>query len=274
MNGLPWEDLPLEAKLIGVRDFASIVSQLSQLHFRAIGSIYFKFGDQFKQNPVGFVLGPVSWCKPESAARAAAFHHDRGPWKAVAQWLSASVEDEIQFVEKLPTLALETSTRKNGLERRCRLAQKILPKFRDRIPDLREDPFDQCATGPFVLGHMDLNPWNMIFCPKGPNAGRIVSIIDWEMSLTVPLWSLVCYPLWFDRISSSEARKPAEGQYFKDAYIRQLLQVQQHAKEAIVLRVVQNAQYEARRRFLEIAILPWDAAEVMERWMEQNPRRR
>ncbi|KAJ6622730.1 hypothetical protein B0H10DRAFT_1787623, partial [Mycena sp. CBHHK59/15] len=42
MNGVPWEDLPLESKLIGVRDFANIISQLSQLHFQAIGSIYFK----------------------------------------------------------------------------------------------------------------------------------------------------------------------------------------------------------------------------------------
>ncbi|KAJ7082971.1 hypothetical protein C8R44DRAFT_554090, partial [Mycena epipterygia] len=42
MDGAPWEDLPLESKLIGVRDFANIVSQLSQLHFKAIGSIYFK----------------------------------------------------------------------------------------------------------------------------------------------------------------------------------------------------------------------------------------
>ncbi|KAJ7081577.1 hypothetical protein B0H15DRAFT_786254 [Mycena belliarum] len=171
-------------------------------------------------------------------------------------------------MEKLPSLAKDTSARTRGSERRWRLAQRILPKFHDRIPDSRDDPFDQCATGPFVLGHMDLNPWNMIFCPKGPNAGKIVGIIDWEMSLTVPLWSLVCHPLWFDRTSLSEVRTPAEAQYFKDTYIRQL---QKHAQEAIVLRVVQNAQYEARRRFSEIAILPWDAAEVMERWLDQNP---
>lgn len=110
----------------------------------------------------------------------------------------------------------------------------------------------------------------MIFCPKGPNAGRIVSIIDWEMSLTVPLWALVCYPLWFDRENDFEDRKRTEAQHFKDAYIREL---QKHAQESIILRVVQNAQYEARRRFSEIAILPWDLAEIMERWLEQNPRR-
>ncbi|KAJ6455069.1 hypothetical protein C8R47DRAFT_948468, partial [Mycena vitilis] len=42
MDGLPWEDLPVHTKLIAVRDFADIVNQLSQLHFKAIGSIYFK----------------------------------------------------------------------------------------------------------------------------------------------------------------------------------------------------------------------------------------
>ncbi|KAJ7904843.1 hypothetical protein B0H13DRAFT_1469394, partial [Mycena leptocephala] len=42
MDGIPWEDLSLQAKLIAVRDFANIVNQLSQLHFKAIGSIYFK----------------------------------------------------------------------------------------------------------------------------------------------------------------------------------------------------------------------------------------
>ncbi|KAJ7166351.1 hypothetical protein C8R43DRAFT_878056 [Mycena crocata] len=267
MDGVPWDDLPLDSKLIGIRDFASIVSQLSQLHFKAIGSVYFKFDPQ-KQIPSGFVLGPISWCKLESAARASVFQHDRGPWKTTAQWLRASVDDEIEFIEKLPSLAKETTLRKNGCEKRWRLARKILPKFRDRVPDARDDPFDQCATGPFVLGHMDLNPCNMIFCPKGPNVGKLVSIIDWEMSMTVPLWSLVCYPRWFDRGSSLDARDPVEAQRFRDAYIREL---QKHAHDAIVLRVVQNAQYEARRRFSEIAILPWDSAEVMERWMEQNP---
>ncbi|KAJ7505801.1 hypothetical protein B0H11DRAFT_1976255 [Mycena galericulata] len=271
MDGIPWEDLPLESKLIGVRDFANIVSELSKLHFKAIGSIYFKFDGPQTQIPIDFVLGSVSWCKHESDARAAAFHHDRGPWKTTAQWLRASVDDEIQFIEKLPSLAKETSTRKSGCEKRLRLARKILPKFRDRVSDSRDDPFDQCAAGPFVLGHMDLNPCNMLFCPKGPNAGKIVSIIDWEISMTVPLWSLLCYPLWFDRVGAFVAREPSEAQYFKNTYIREL---QKNAQDAIVLHVVQNAQYEARRRFSEIAILPWDSAEVMERWMEQNPRHR
>ncbi|KAJ7776757.1 hypothetical protein DFH07DRAFT_731635 [Mycena maculata] len=157
MDGVPWENLPLHVKLVGVRDFADIVSQLSQLQFKAIGSIYFKFGDPHKQIPVGFVLGPVSWCKHESTARADAFKRDRGPWKTTAHWLRAAVEDESQFVEKLPSLARETSMRKTDREKCLRLAQKILPKFRDRIPDTN-DPWDQCAAGPFVLGHMDLNP--------------------------------------------------------------------------------------------------------------------
>ncbi|KAJ6455410.1 hypothetical protein C8R45DRAFT_845920 [Mycena sanguinolenta] len=173
-------------------------------------------------------------------------------------------------MDKLPALAKETSTQIHGWERRWRLAQRVLPQFRDRIPDSKDDPFDQCASGPFVLGHMDLTPGNMIFCPKGPNIGRIVSIIDWEMSQTVPLWALICHPPWFDSVNALKARKPMEAQQFKDAYIREL---QKHAQESIILRVVQNAQYEARRRFTEIAILPWDMAEIMEDWLEQHPRR-
>ncbi|KAJ6455068.1 hypothetical protein C8R47DRAFT_996973 [Mycena vitilis] len=200
----------------------------------------------------------------------AACQHDRGPWKTAAQWLRASVDDEIQFIEELPGLAKDTSVRKHGHDRRWCLAQKVLPKIRDRIPDSREDPWDQCANGPFVLGHMHLHPRNMIFCPNGPNAGKIVSIIDWEMALTVPLWAMVCHPLWFDHVDAFEAREPTEAQHFKDAYIREL---QKHAEEAIILRVVQNADYEARRRFSEIVALPWDSVEVMERWLEQNPRR-
>ncbi|KAK7023084.1 serine threonine protein kinase [Favolaschia claudopus] len=269
-DGVPWESLPLQTKLIGVRDLATIISRLSQLHFKAIGSIYFKFSDtQASQVPVGFVLGPVSWSKLESAARTAAFEHDRGPWKTTAQWLRASVEDEIQFLDKLPRLAKETSSRRHGCESRLKLAKRVLPQFLDRIPDSKDDPFDQCAGGPFVLGNIDLSPKNFLFCSRGPDAGRILSVINWESSLTVPLWALICYPRWFSRLGGLGIRKPAEAQHFRDTYIREL---QKHAQESIVLRVVQNAQYEARRRFSEIATLPWDLAEIMERWLEENPR--
>ncbi|KAJ7196088.1 hypothetical protein GGX14DRAFT_526918, partial [Mycena pura] len=167
MHGAPWEALPLETKLIGVRDFARIVAQLAQLHFRAIGSIYFKFSAAATE-PDGFVLGPASWGKPESAARAAALPPNRaardcGPWKSAAQWLRASLDDEIHFVEALPALAKATSRRGHGhghgdgreRERRLQLAQRVLPTLRARVP---VDPFDPCARGPFVLGHLDLNP--------------------------------------------------------------------------------------------------------------------
>ncbi len=40
-----------------------------------------------------------------------------------------------------------------------RLAQEVIPQFRDRIRDVIEDELDGCAAGPFVLAHMDFNPW-------------------------------------------------------------------------------------------------------------------
>ncbi|KAF7299496.1 Serine threonine protein kinase [Mycena indigotica] len=283
MYGVPWEELPLESKLIGVRDFARIIAQLTHLNFKSMGSIYFKFEAQHSPSqtiaPTGFCLGPASWAKDESASRMAALamedtKRDRGPWKCSAHWLKASLAEDIQFIERLPGLAKQsfaarTNKSEREGERRLQLARRVLPRMHDCVMEPRDDPYDQCSTGPFVLGHLDLNPWNMIYAPKGPNAGHIVAIIDWEMSLTVPLWRMACYPLWFDLAFSStrKTRPPEEARAFKDTYIREL---QKHTRDALVLRVVQNAQYEARRRFAELAVLGWEEADVMDRWLIQN----
>lgn len=56
-------------------------------------------------------------------------------------------------------------------------------------------------------------------------------------------------------------------QLFKDTYIREL---QKHTTDPFILRVVQNPRYELKRQFAEVAVLPWDAAQEMERWLEQN----
>lgn len=156
MNGSPWEELDTQTKLVAIKDYARIVLQLSRLNFDRIGSIYFKPGSHA---PNCFQLGPVAWCKHESAARKKICSYDRGPWKTSGAWLSAALTDEIQFMERLPELAQTTYGRRIDGGARWRLAQKVLPKFRDRISDTIDDPLDRCGAGPFVLGHMDFNPW-------------------------------------------------------------------------------------------------------------------
>ncbi|KAF7300892.1 Serine threonine protein kinase [Mycena kentingensis (nom. inval.)] len=293
MHGVPWEDLPLELKLVGVRDYARIVAQLAGLSFKSIGSIYFKWAPPTSPPssaaassrhtapahdlpaPIGFTLGAASWPKHDALLRARAYTRDVGPWKSAAGWLKASLGEEIQFVENV----LSGSGNASG-KRRCSreadVARRVLPAMRACVPEARDDPGDQCALGPFVLGHMDLSPWNMIYAPKGPSAGHILAVLDWETSLSVPLWRIACYPLWFDVLSSApQARRdPAEARAFRDAYVRELHRLSGVGVggngNGMLLRVVQNAQYEARRRFAEIAALGWEDAEVMECWLERH----
>ncbi|KAF9068577.1 hypothetical protein BDP27DRAFT_1204324, partial [Rhodocollybia butyracea] len=125
-----------------------------------------------------------------------------------------------------------------------------------RVADTIEDPLDRCRLGPFVLAHMDFSPRNIIFSPEGADAGRILCVVDWEMSLTVPLWALACYPSWFGQICSSPTlkRDPRETQLFKDTYIREL---QRLTREPFILTVVQNPRSETKRRFADVATLPW-----------------
>ncbi|KAJ3729435.1 hypothetical protein C8R42DRAFT_562611, partial [Lentinula raphanica] len=44
MNSSTWEDLPLDAKLRTIRDYAKIILELSKLRFDRIGSLYFTPG--------------------------------------------------------------------------------------------------------------------------------------------------------------------------------------------------------------------------------------
>ncbi|KAJ7599928.1 hypothetical protein C8J56DRAFT_767806 [Mycena floridula] len=171
----------------------------------------------------------------------------------------------------MPELAQTTYGRRIDDGTLWRRAQRILPEFRQRITDTVEDPFDRCSSGPFVLAHMDFNPENIIFASEGPNAGKIVSVIDWELAATVPLWSLICYPLWFSRSGSRWFRKrdPKETEMFKATYVREL---QKYTTNSFILRIVQNERSERRKSFADTALQPWISADEMQRWMDNNPR--
>jgi hypothetical protein len=111
----------------------------------------------------------------------------------------------------------------------------------------------------------------MIFATEGDNAGHIISVIDWEITMTVPLWALVCYPSWFGRAGPHAVkRNPEETQLFKDTYVREL---QKQTRDLLILNVVQNARAEAKRLFADAAVMPWPTVDTMEAWMEKHPRR-
>ncbi|KIK69939.1 hypothetical protein GYMLUDRAFT_152128 [Collybiopsis luxurians FD-317 M1] len=168
----------------------------------------------------------------------------------------------------MPQLAQSTYKCRRDVDTRWRLALQVLPNLRDRVADVIEDPLDRCRAGPFVLAHGDFVPRNIICASEGPEAGRILRLIDWEMSATVPLWKLVCYPSWFGQLyPNSGMRDPYETQLFKDTYIREL---QRLTPEPFILNVVQNPRSEKKKVFAELALMSWPKAPSMAAWMNEN----
>ncbi|KAF5343343.1 hypothetical protein D9758_014186 [Tetrapyrgos nigripes] len=273
MSSSRWENLSIELKLRSIKDYARIVLELAHLKFDRIGSIYFK---KNALPPNCFELGPVSWRKHESTARRKTCEYDRGPFRTSSAWLKAALDDEIAFMGNIPDLARSTYKFKpeegtGARMRRWRHAKRVIPVFRDRIADVIEDPLDRYGAGPFVLAHMDLNPQNMIFSTEGANAGHIISVIDWEVAMTVPLWTVVCYPSWFERAGPHAIRRDLEEtQLFKDTYIREL---QKQTRDLLILNVVQNGRAEAKRLFADAAVMPWPMVDFMETWLENHPRK-
>lgn len=156
MNSSIWEDLPLDVKLRTIRDYARIILELSKLKFDRIGSLYFAPG---VTPSYSYQLGPIAWCKHESEHRRKVGPYDCGPWKLSTSWLRAALSDEINFIDKMPELAQSThKCRRPHDDTRWWLARQMLPKLRDRVTDIIEDPLDRCRAGPFVLAHMNFNP--------------------------------------------------------------------------------------------------------------------
>jgi hypothetical protein len=161
MNSSRWENLSVDLKLRSIKDYARIVLELAHLKFDRIGSIYFK---KNTPPPHCFQLGPVSWRKHESMVRRKTCEYNRGPFRNSSTWLKAALEDEMAFMESLPDLARSTYKFRpeegtGARMRRWRQAKRVIPAFRDRVSDVIEDPLDRYGEGPFVLAHMDLNPW-------------------------------------------------------------------------------------------------------------------
>ena len=190
MHGAPWEALPLETKLIGVHDFARIVTQLAQLRFRARR----------------FRPGPHEPGQARERRRAAALPgrvaRDRGPWMSAAQWLRASLDDEAHFVEALPVLAKATSAASLGARTAtgasasgafssrsacCLRCARACPSTRStgahaaRLTST-STPGLPPASISFRAAHPE-QEHNILPC--GPHR---VSVIDGELALTVPLW--------------------------------------------------------------------------------------
>jgi hypothetical protein len=107
---------------------------------------------------------------------------------------------------------------------------------------------------------------NMLVEPSGPEAGKIVAVLDWEMAATLPLWAVASYPGWFDTPMPGITRKPMDAAACRNTYLAELRRL---GHDEAFIRLAQEG--ERKRRFAEVVALPWYAADALEVWLQANP---
>ncbi|TCD67816.1 hypothetical protein EIP91_011878 [Steccherinum ochraceum] len=187
-----WPQLSYDARVRVIQEYARVTSKLLQCQFPLIGSLHFGTDD----SPI--VLGDVSLRKMCADIRAEYEDYAswKGPWQDAAQWLKASLEDELQFMTKdsLKCQSWNDQVLVLDIDTIWPIAQRIIPELLNKWTPLVAS--DKWSKGPFYLGHADLSFANVMV----DKDGSITGVVDWEMSSTMPLWNVVCCPPWAEDI--------------------------------------------------------------------------
>lgn len=253
-----WSEGSPEMKRRTVRDYAKMVSELSKISFDRIGSLYFD-----STRPGAVKVGPLCRAKSVASIRRSLPLYDRGPWKKSVEWVESYVKDELQLLVDYPDILVDASCTVVDFDTDHPIACRVYKEFLDYIPEVVGTKGHD--AGPFFLSHLDFGQLNFHVSFSGPDAGKIVGILDWEMSATVPLWYLAGYPKWFDKISPWEDRDPKEAQMFKDTYATELTRLG-HSRSFIN---VAEADVD-KRQIADLAMYHWPSADLCEEWMKKR----
>lgn len=149
---------------------ADIWSQLLSLRFQSIGSLTFTKG-QITVGPVALLpssrLGDVS----------PPLQHKCGPFSDTAQWLRALAHSDLSYVNtRYPMTKQDLINVDNALL----IIEKNSPFFTN-CPD-------NILLSSISLRPVDLCPYNILVSFDDPT--KIVGVIDWEGTVTNPIWNI------------------------------------------------------------------------------------
>jgi hypothetical protein len=108
----------------------------------------------------------------------------------------------------------------------------------------------------------------MLCVRSGPDAGKIVAVIDFEGAASTPLWYLGASPEWFSIKGFWDRRDPEEMNAFKRAYVDRLRELG-HDEEFV--RFAEDPQ--GRAEFAVLAGTTWVNANGMEEWLRSRAQR-
>jgi hypothetical protein len=106
---------------------------------------------------------------------------------------------------------------------------------------------------------------NIICAASGPDAGKIVGIIDFEGAASMPLWYLGAPRNWFFYKGLWGSRDAEDTAAFKKVYAERLRELG-HDEQFIVY--VDDSR--GRGAFAALASTPWINADGMEEWLKSG----
>jgi len=208
-----FERLTPEERVRTLKDYANVVYQLSQQRFNAIGSLYRDIEGKFK-------VGPLSLARPDANLRVnlSTYRSARRPYHSVQHWLETVEKDALLFLQKYPE-RLRDGESDLQWEEDTTDAQDVMQKTIKSIPLVFEEGG---LSRVLCLWHVDMSAWNFMIYTTGPQAGHIISVIDWENAGVFPIWRVISPPSMCLRIGAGRLRDDTERLQYENIYRAEL----------------------------------------------------
>ncbi|KZO91988.1 hypothetical protein CALVIDRAFT_541334 [Calocera viscosa TUFC12733] len=228
-----------------VEDYARIIQKLSLVRFSSIGSLEREQNGSYK---VVALSAPRSHAEARRTLATNAIASR--PYRSTREWLDTIERENKLLLEQYPE-QLGSRSRPEEETRQKHAAAKLASEGMIRlIPHVAQSGG---LSSIFCLWHIDLHGRNILVCPSGPDAGKIVSIIDWENAGMFPIWRLVDPPEWF---ASNRAREPRPNQEFL-RYLQLFQNEITRLDTEGLLRSALQSKYDFLRQVASAATAPW-----------------
>ncbi|EJU02915.1 hypothetical protein DACRYDRAFT_21847 [Dacryopinax primogenitus] len=126
-----------------------------------------------------------------------------------------------------------------------------------------------CDTGPIskvlCLWHYDLSSGNILSATRGPDAGKIISVIDWDGAIVNPIWCVVRWPNFIAVQAGRRYRSEADTKRYQVILRNELLRLDTEG----LLRTSFQQKYELSRELLEVVTQPWNATFERQEWLDK-----
>ncbi|KKZ65771.1 hypothetical protein EMCG_08420 [[Emmonsia] crescens] len=235
-----WDKLPLEDRIVIMKDLVLIENKLLSVSFSNYGNLYYSSepmsgtsaaevmndaspevkSDVKKRFSIGPVVDRDFWSKERSVMNI-----DRGPWKLAQDYVVALANQELEWIKQYAVpKSVDDPLLISAVQNTPRAHISLLQKYLQVAPYLL--PTDPDIIAP-TIWHTDLHSGNL-FVDKG----RITSVIDWQGAWAGPLLLQGRHSRLVDHHGDIILKPPAN---FKDLEPNEKAQLRKQMASSIVI---------------------------------------